>query len=672
MNISQLQEKKNKLEQIERTLKQEFFGIDKVIDQVVEHLQPWYFFNASQTHPLIINLWGLTGTGKTTLVNRLVELLDKERAFIRLEANKIKNHDAKEMLTAYTETYEDDDFIVCIDEFQHTKTLDKNGAELDTFSNFNLWDFLDTGQFDVNDKSYRNVNVYESYKFLQTWSKYGIVVNNGKIYFDKQPKNIISYIKNSFHTDDKDFTNYLDKHERLYIYKLFPERYNNMFEFDQYYFTLNEKQLQDLLFEAVYRRQISMIKKLNKSLIFVVGNLDEAYHMSKNFSPDLSADAFYKMSLQINLTDIKEALKSRFRNEQIARLGNNHIIYPALNKNAYQRVIQTYLDKVKQDIFKHYNIELSFNTSVHDVIYNNGVIPTQGVRPLLSSLKSLISARIGEVICHLAQKGIKADKINFSYSNKHYDLEYYKQKQLVSTLKLPVNLAFDDIKEKIPQNTLAATAIHEAGHAVINLCLLHDVPNEITAKTADSMINGYLSMDIKDKLITKQDVQFYVARLLAGLEAERLIFGEELITMGSSSDLKVVTRHVLRALSQNGFGHKLGYFAQKKFFSQYVLEEGLREIEQEAEQIINDAQILCRNTLETERQLLLAIADQLLIKEKLNPDDIKHLVKDYAVTFTLEELFMKASEKPHWERLKQELLSSNITSDKSIEKRKSA
>ena len=64
---------------------------------------------------------------------------------------------------------------------------------------------------------------------------------------------------------------------------------------------------------------------LTQSLIFVIGNLDEAYYMSRNINPDISADEFHHYTLKITVADVKKALQRRFRNEQIARLGNNHI-----------------------------------------------------------------------------------------------------------------------------------------------------------------------------------------------------------------------------------------------------------------------------------------------------------------------------------------------------------
>lgn len=49
------------------------------------------------------------------------------------------------------------------------------------------------------------------------------------------------------------------------------------------------------------------------------------------------------------------------------------------------------------------------------------------------------------------------------------------------------------------------------------------------------------------------------------------------------------------------------------------------------------------------------ISDQFLKKQKLNAEDMADLIQIYAVSFSLEELNIKASKEPHWEQLKYEL-----------------
>src|SRR5690554_6899887 len=77
--------KQEVLQQAKQTLKQEFIGIDNVIDDVVDTISSWYLFPDLQEKPLIINHWGLTGVGKSSLVNRLATLLEFDKQYYHFD-----------------------------------------------------------------------------------------------------------------------------------------------------------------------------------------------------------------------------------------------------------------------------------------------------------------------------------------------------------------------------------------------------------------------------------------------------------------------------------------------------------------------------------------------------------------------------------------------------------
>lgn len=52
-------------------LKAELHGIDDVIDRVIESIRAWYVLPQIIKRPVIVSLWGLTGTGKTQLTRSL-------------------------------------------------------------------------------------------------------------------------------------------------------------------------------------------------------------------------------------------------------------------------------------------------------------------------------------------------------------------------------------------------------------------------------------------------------------------------------------------------------------------------------------------------------------------------------------------------------------------------
>lgn len=59
-----LQTKEKLIDNAVATLKKEFVGIDKQIDSIMDNLRTWFLFPELQSRPLVISIWGLTGTGR--------------------------------------------------------------------------------------------------------------------------------------------------------------------------------------------------------------------------------------------------------------------------------------------------------------------------------------------------------------------------------------------------------------------------------------------------------------------------------------------------------------------------------------------------------------------------------------------------------------------------------
>ena len=90
-------------------------------------------------------------------------------------------------------------------------------------------------------------------------------------------------------------------------------------ELKRYFHQLNGPELLD--FVRKVERSFCSTKEINlsKSLILVIGNLDEACSMSREVSADQYPDTLHQKSQKITFSTIKEALKERFRMEEISR-----------------------------------------------------------------------------------------------------------------------------------------------------------------------------------------------------------------------------------------------------------------------------------------------------------------------------------------------------------------
>ncbi len=84
INLEEINTKKLRLENIKIELKREFIGIDYIIEELVDYIQIWYLMPEILTRPIIVNLWGMTGVGKTDLIRKLVSKLEYQDRFVEV------------------------------------------------------------------------------------------------------------------------------------------------------------------------------------------------------------------------------------------------------------------------------------------------------------------------------------------------------------------------------------------------------------------------------------------------------------------------------------------------------------------------------------------------------------------------------------------------------------
>lgn len=104
------------------------------------------------------------------------------------------------------------------------------------------------------------------------------------------------------------------------------------------------------------------------------------------------------------------------------------------------------------------------------------------------------------------------------------------------------------------------TAYHEAGHAIVGLNVpQHDPIHKATIIPRGRALGLVLSLPERDQLsVTKTKYKSQIAMAMGGKVAEELIFGEENVTSGASSDIQQVTRIAKAMVTQFGMSDKLG------------------------------------------------------------------------------------------------------------------
>lgn len=641
-----LLKKKELLSEAVIQLKSEFVGIDGIIEELADVILPWWLFPENQLRPLIINLWGMTGSGKTALIKRLSEILQYDKQLLRFDMGEFG---ASSSFLKYTLTRQLNQFselspIIVLDEFQFAKTKDEQGKEVNNTSLRIIWDLLDSGKlnYEPDGNSYYLTRAKKAVKILEAGLKSGEVVKNGILQNENSHLHDVlkefnfGYVDSTVDRSDDKVP--FQKNEIL----LSDTFCNGIFEMNSSLFTdfreiaNHIKSLPDLqaiidyikgLLEDEYAFKTM---DLSKSLIFVVGNLDEAFSMSNNINPDIDADEFRRFTLKITISDIKTALQTRFRNEQIARLGNNHLIYHAFSHENFEKLIQLHLNQISEIAKTKFNLILKFTQTVNDMLYSEGVFPTQGVRPIISTIRNFIESNITKIILHISEHKLKnVDTIIWDFIDDNYSIDFISNDKKLDSKSFTVLQKINSLRKSSKNDLQAIVAVHESGHTVSSMFLAKVIPEYVITKTVDSESNGFAYINLPEEIITLRLLKDQIKIGLGGYLAEQLIFGKENNTTGVSGDLIKITQLanlIIRDYGMGGNPVKMHLHQYAGNPNQFTFSESY---EQQAQKIVDECVIEVTNCLYENKQLVLKLAKYLSNNSRINKEEIIVFTNDY-------------------------------------------
>jgi hypothetical protein len=546
---TQLRERSAHLAQIAAELKTELFGIDTVIDRVIESIRAWYVLPHIITRPVIVCLWGLTGTGKTQLTRRLAQKLGFYDRFVEVQMDGFSNGsswrsaDSVSAMLAESAIAEGESGILVLDEFQRFRTVTEKGQDSPVKRYQDVWQLLSDGKLPP------------SLSFLQQLES-----TLASSQYDAQ-------WENDADESDEEAKKKAEKLAKKRPFKLSP------YEAREIQRALKIKEsLQEIMTwsPAILQERIMDYKEASdrwetdysRLLVIVSGNLDEMYSelASRVEDCDTDADVFHALSNQLSVIDVKKALNQRFRPEQVARLGNTHIIYPSLGQSAYMRLIERVCEGYVRELQNSSGYRFELDVTVAQGIYANGVFPAQGTRPLFSSVHGILSAPLVNAALWAADLELPADtrlRVSLDVASSQLVVKTMTGQALEHQTQLSVHLDIDRIKRRASSDFRALLAVHEAGHGLAYASLFGHAPQEVKINVA-SFEGGYNSY-VRLKAQSRQNVLDRICVSLAGRAAETLVFGPDACSSGSFGDIKQATEAAAQFVRHYGFGTRLSH-----------------------------------------------------------------------------------------------------------------
>ena len=204
-------------------------------------------------------------------------------------------------------------------------------------------------------------------------------------------------------------------------------------------------------------------------------------------------------------------------------------------------------------------------------------------------------------------------------TNEHMNKAYYKV--LVGDEKL--DRTYINKKDK------EITAYHEAGHALI--AKLIDKTNRVTKVSiipSTKGVGGFsLNIPVDKMYKTKKDLLSNIMIALGGRAAEEIVFGKDNITTGASSDLEKATDIALSLIGTLGMDDDFGLINLSVLMSKDIRED--KNIVMRTKDTLDELYCQTVITLKNSRDLLEKIAQELLLNETIDENDINRIINTF-------------------------------------------
>jgi cell division protease FtsH len=210
---------------------------------------------------------------------------------------------------------------------------------------------------------------------------------------------------------------------------------------------------------------------------------------------------------------------------------------------------------------------------------------------------------------------------------------------------------FEDAKDKVmmgperrsmvmTDDEKRATAVHEAGHAVVNVMVPGNDPlHKVTIIPRGRALGVTWSLPEADRLsYTKKWCEAKIAMSFGGRIAEQLVYGEDHLNTGASNDIMQATDLARRMVTEWGMSELLGPLRyspneQEVFLGHSVAQRQnvsgntAKLIDEEVRRIVTEGEKKARETLTEHRDLLDKLAQALMEYETLSGEEVAALFK---------------------------------------------
>lgn len=334
------------LNEAKENIRKEFIGIDDIIDKIFNQLKIWYLYNETLPAPIVINLFGINGIGKTDLVRSIAKELNLLDKFMKvsMEAAKSSTYDVNMSYNLLYELYclkipFDSLGIILLDDIHNFRTINNSGEDIINRSFNDVWDFLSDGT--LNSESM-------DYSLLKDMKNQCEFILNKMITAEKDYS---SKLSSKFNQLSKIFLS-LDKKDKKYVLSKIPNFTNiintmniaSISNLDENISYINQMGLEDERLQAIFKH----------SLYITEPKINSTINSNKNPDSYSSKENLYKnfiMTFKPEKKDLDRIIKIKrnyLYNESLGMMSAFMILNKSINPFSKMMIYMKYMEANKQ------------------------------------------------------------------------------------------------------------------------------------------------------------------------------------------------------------------------------------------------------------------------------------------------------------------------------------
>ena len=302
------------------------------------------------------------------------------------------------------------------------------------------------------------------------------------------------------------------------------------------------------------------------------------------------------------------------------------------------------MTRISDKFQKISGLAIEYSDKMKDFIYSEGVYPIQGVRPIFTTINSIITPRLSEI---LVSRDPETNRIILDVSSERFDVEdilikiiqFNNSKEVKSEEKL-IKTTLGSLRDPKRCEKLAIQSVHEASHSVIYSMLTGKFPSAIIAGCITG--GGFMMKEIGNDLSSEGIHEFEndVMTSLAGYVGERVFFDEHMCTLGASSDFSSVWENVSYAFARCGYSGPLSYAYGTDTSGLGFLPSGLKweDTEKPIKDFILKMYEQTKDYILKEKRLIREVSKYLSEHRCMSIDLFKDFISKYSETFSLEKM----------------------------------